>query len=205
MSSRLIVQFAKAPRDGFVKTRMQPYLNVHEARSLHESLVKYCSRQLVLSGLANVQLWVDFDPGHALFQFCKGIGIQEIQVQCGSDLGERMFDCFRRTLSDYRSVVLVGSDCPDIDTDYLTAAFSALESVPLVFGPAFDGGYVLIGAKEINKELFQDIHWGRDSVLSQSKKNAKRLGFATKTLDALRDLDRPQDLEYYSDRDFIRR
>lgn len=203
--SRLIVQFARAPVAGFVKTRMLPHLSRQEALKLHESLVIMCCKQLIASGLAEVQLWVDDQPDHPLFLSCLDRGVSSIKVQRGSDLGEKMFDCLSHSLREYQSVILVGSDCPAIDHRYLIEAFQALESVPLVFGPALDGGYVLLGAREIYTELFDDISWGESTVLRKSLAAAKRLGAEVSILKSLRDIDRPSDLYHYSEHGFIRR
>jgi len=202
--SRLIVQFARAPVAGFVKTRMLPHLSRQEALKLHESLVIMCCKQLIASGLAEVQLWVDDQPDHPLFLSCLDRGVSSIKVQRGSDLGEKMFDCLSHSLREYQSVILVGSDCPAIDDRYLREAFQALESAPLVFGPAFDGGYVLLGATEVRTELFDNIGWGGSDVLTNSLRAAKRLGLEASLLEALHDIDRPSDLEHYPEHDLIR-
>ena len=201
--SRLIVQFARAPVKGVVKTRMQPYLNLEESLKLHESLVMMCCKRLIASELAAVHLWVDGQLNHPLFLSCLDSGVSSIKLQHGSNLGEKMFDCFTHTLRDHESVVLVGSDCPAIDNRYLRDAFQALESAPLVFGPAFDGGYVLLGATEVRAELFENIDWGGSDVLTSSLRAAKRLGLDVSLLKILRDIDRPSDLEHYLEYDLI--
>ena len=201
--SRLIVQFARAPVKGVVKTRMQPYLNPEESLKLHESLVTMCCKRLIASELAAVHLWVDGQLNHPLFLSCLDSGVSSIKLQHGSNLGEKMFDCFTHTLRDHESVVLVGSDCPAIDNRYLRDAFQALESAPLVFGPAFDGGYVLLGATEVRAELFENIDWGGSDVLTSSLRAAKRLGLEVSLLKILRDIDRPSDLEHYPEYDLI--
>tara|TARA_B100000902_G_scaffold42004_1_gene49643 strand:+ start:143 stop:757 length:615 start_codon:yes stop_codon:yes gene_type:complete len=202
--SRLIVQFARAPVKGFVKTRMQPYLNPEESVKLHESLVMMCCKRLIASEVAEVHLWVDAQPEHPLFLSCVDSGVSSIKLQHGSNLGEKIFDCFTHALREHESVVLVGSDCPAIDDRYLREAFQALESAPLVFGPAFDGGYVLLGATEVRTELFDNIGWGGSDVLTNSLRAAKRLGLEASLLEALHDIDRPSDLEHYPEYDLTR-
>ena len=61
---------------------------------------------------------------------------------------------------------VVGTDCPDMDAKYLIQAFDALKQSDIVLGPAFDGGYTLIGLKAPHPELFSGIEWGTDNVLS---------------------------------------
>ena len=48
-------------------------------------------------------------------------------------------------------VIVVGSDCPGIDARYLEQADQGLQVSPVVVGPATDGGYVLIGARQIER------------------------------------------------------
>lgn len=97
-------------------------------------------------------------------------------------------------LARHDRVILVGSDCPWIDRAYLQSALAALETAPLVLGPALDGGYVLIGARQIRPELFSRISWGTEVVLAQTRMRLEELGWRWRELPALRDVDRPEDL-----------
>ena len=57
---------------------------------------------------------------------------------------------------------------------YIEQALSQLQSgVPLVIGPAEDGGYVLIGVDDYYPEIFEGIHWGTKEVLNQTIRNAE--------------------------------
>ena len=47
-----------------------------------------------------------------------------------------------------RPVVLIGSDIPDLSAENIDQAFAALGRCDLTFGPARDGGYWLVGARE---------------------------------------------------------
>ena len=50
----------------------------------------------------------------------------------------------------------IGSDCLDLTTDELEQAFTALETVDVVVGPATDGGYYLLGMNQLQPALFAD-------------------------------------------------
>ena len=63
--------------------------------------------------------------------------------------------------------------------------------------PAADGGFVLIGCREANPELFADVRWGSNRVLEQTLANARRLRYRVSLLETVRDIDRLQDLEHY--------
>lgn len=190
----LLIQFARAPRPGFVKTRMQPMLSPHQAASLHRQLVLWTNRTLVSCGLGPVQLWVSADAGSAVFRSCLRGGTSAIRLQQGADLGERMYHALSQGLQNYRKVILVGSDCPALDKEYLSAALAALDRRELVLGAAEDGGYVLIGARRVRPELFAGVSWGQATVFAQTRRRIERAGMSWQALPALQDIDRPEDL-----------
>jgi hypothetical protein len=92
------------------------------------------------------------------------------------------------------SVVLIGTDCPDLNASLLAQAFQALKQHDLVLGPAEDGGYYLIGLRRLIPELFTGISWSTAEVLQQTQSIAQRLGLAVAYLPLLSDVDRPEDL-----------
>lgn len=188
------IQFARAPQAGRVKTRMIPHLSAPQACELHCQLVRWTCRRLLEARLGEVELSVAGDTSDALFAQCLSFGVAHVSRQRGADLGERMYHAMQRGLQTSEKVVLVGSDCPGIDRDYLHAALEALDRVPVVFGPAADGGYVLVGATAIYHELFQGINWGTREVLAQTLSAVRRLGVGWVELPALVDIDRPADL-----------
>jgi rSAM/selenodomain-associated transferase 2/rSAM/selenodomain-associated transferase 1 len=115
--------------------------------------------------------------------------------QRGGDLGERMAgalaDSFREGSP---ATVIIGSDCPSLTPEILAAAFESLKANPVVFGPATDGGYYLIGLTRTVPELFQGIAWGTETVLAQSLAILSRNGCKPALLLPLDDLDRPEDV-----------
>jgi len=190
----LLIQFARAPREGHVKTRLVSHLGSAGACELHRELTLWTCRQLVASALGPVELWVAGDTGDPLFARCCAAGVVRIAAQRGNDLGQRMHDALRDGLSRFRSVILVGSDCPGIDKTYLHKAVTALCQAPVVVGPATDGGYVLIGARSISDVVFTGIPWGGDGVFAATLDALARAGLGWVALPALTDIDRPSDL-----------
>ncbi len=83
--------------------------------------------------------------------------------QEGEDLGEKMYNAISFSLKNYKRVVLIGSDIPLISKGDIEVGFKALEKKDIVIGPTYDGGYYLIGMKELNQELF-DIEYSTSSV-----------------------------------------
>jgi uncharacterized protein len=190
----LLLQFSRAPQPGQVKTRMQPHLSAQQACDLHCDLTRWTCRQLLDSELGDVELAVAGDRRNALFSECTVLGANRILRQRGDDLGQRMYNAMRCALARYARVILVGSDCPGIDAAYLRQAVDALHDVPLVLGPAQDGGYVLIGARAVEAEMFQGIDWGSAEVFQQTVAALSRLGVRWAQLPFKDDIDRPEDL-----------
>ena len=57
----LLIQFAKSPAPGEVKTRMMPELTAHQACELHRDLLLWSCARLCESGLGPLELWVSGD------------------------------------------------------------------------------------------------------------------------------------------------
>jgi len=193
-----LVQFAKAPILGCVKTRMQSALGEVGCLNLHSALVEhqfYLQREALVS---NFELWCSAE--HNFFdQLVDGTDVP-VRVQQGIDLGERMHNVFVDRLRQYSHVIIIGSDCPSLDGEYVAEALSRLQQgIPAVFGPAADGGYVLVGLNHANSALFDGVYWGSDQVMEQTRERLKGLGWQWGELPILPDIDRPDDLKLLSD------
>ena len=79
----------------------------------------------------------------------------------------------------------------------ILVVFKQLDKNDLVFGPAMDGGYYLIGLKENRVDLFSEIPWGEDRVLESSLGKASDLGLKAALIKERRDLDTIEDLKYF--------
>lgn len=190
----LLLQFAREPVAGRVKTRMRPQLSAEQACQLHCELVDWTCRRLLQARCGDVELCVTGDTRHPLFESCLALGAARVTRQRGADLGERMWRALCCGLRRYSRVLLVGSDCPDIDSEYLGAALRLLDEVPVVLGPAQDGGYVLLGAREVPRAAFTGIDWGTARVFEQTVAVLGAEAVAWRALPSLGDVDRPTDL-----------
>ena len=196
-SSKLII-FAKSPIAGTVKTRLQPKYSAHNAASLQEYFILKTVEMASKLGHIDIELQCAPDKLHPVFQQCQHTYNITTKSQEGKDLGERMKNALVEALTDYSEVVVIGTDCPDINPEYLNKAFSKLENgVDAVIGPAMDGGYVLLGLRSFSPSLFENIHWGTDQVLSATQQNLRMLNWQWDELDILRDIDTPEDLAHF--------
>ena len=191
---RLII-FTRLPVPGQVKTRLIPALGPDGAAALHRRLVlrtlRTCRAACESHGVDLEIYYAGDDPG--AMEHWLGSQLQ-FRAQCAGDLGQRMAGAFADSFAEGSpATVIIGSDCPDLTSHRLGEAFTALGSHPVVFGPATDGGYYLIGLARPTPELFQGIAWGTDQVMAQSQAILARLGIIPALLPPLADVDRPED------------
>ncbi|MEJ7610613.1 MAG: TIGR04282 family arsenosugar biosynthesis glycosyltransferase [Ferruginibacter sp.] len=121
------------------------------------------------------------------------------QVQAGSDLGERMKNAFAATFQKgYDKIVIIGTDCPDLNAGIIMNAFAYLNLHDVVIGPAEDGGYYLLGMKKLYHELFDDIRWSTDSVLTGTTTKCAALQLDYYLLPVLKDIDVAEDWQTFN-------
>ena len=192
--SRILV-FAKAPVRGEVKTRLLPTYNADFALKLHTNMVSHCIGRATKSNLCPVQLWCTPNTDIDFFQNCKRDYGVELFAQRGRDLGERMNNAVNTALSKCSNVVLIGTDCPSLTPNDLHEVLISLENDnDVVISPALDGGYVLIGLNRNHQKLFDDIPWGTDQVLTQTKNRLRQLDWCWQETKIFWDVDRPNDI-----------
>jgi rSAM/selenodomain-associated transferase 1 len=117
--------------------------------------------------------------------------------QSGEDLGEKMHNVFCQCFSEgFRSVVIIGSDSPDLPLRIVRDAFQALDTYDAVIGPAFDGGYYLIGFTRdgLFPDVFRGIAWGTNDVFRKTMKLLEDAGIRPWILPIWRDIDKPEDI-----------
>ena len=196
-----ILLFAKAPELGKVKTRLAKVLDELEILSLYEAMLSHALSLFDKNTLSELQLWISHGTNSDIRMFSALSSGPKINRQAAGDLGVKMGSAIKHVLSlkNSKGAIIIGADCPVMTLSYIEQALSQLQSgVPLVIGPAEDGGYVLIGVDDYYPEIFEGIHWGTKEVLNQTIRKAENAGIRYSCLDTLWDVDRPGDLERLS-------
>jgi rSAM/selenodomain-associated transferase 1 len=117
-------------------------------------------------------------------------------AQRGDTLGQRMYNgaCDVARLG-FDAVILIGSDLPTLPFAHVSAAVRAVQRRDvLVLGPAADGGYYLIGGRELPPPLFDRMPWGTAAVLERTAETAAALGIAVEAIPPWYDVDSSADL-----------
>ena len=187
-----ILIFAKQPIPGEVKTRLIPAIGVTSATDLHCAMTRR---------VAAFRFAVSGDMSDPLF--AESDGCLPPTTQIGEDLGERMLNAATRAFevkqkpseATVEYVVIVGADCPSLAPIHVQETLESLASgIEVVFVPADDGGYVLVGMSRVFAEMFQGIAWGTSEVLQVSLNKLSKRGVSTRCLSPLWDVDTEEDL-----------
>jgi len=196
--ARVVLQiFAKRPIAGSVKTRLATTVGEATAAALHARFVERTIATAVAARTAGlvdeIELWCAPDADAPEFVEWGDRHRLVLRAQSGTDLGERMRCALDTALARKARPILVGTDCPVLDVPYLAQAVAALETCDAVFGPAEDGGYVLVGlAKSV--DAFTAVPWSVPETMAATRARLESLGVVWCELPTLWDVDEPRDL-----------
>jgi rSAM/selenodomain-associated transferase 1 len=188
---------AKAPRPGTVKTRLQSFLSAEDATELYRCFLK--DTMALMDSMPDTDPVISYTPIGSEKYF-EGViaGRHRLLPQRGPNFGQRLHYALEDLLGEgYQSVAIMNSDSPTLPAGHLRLAFEKL-NLPgsrVVLGPACDGGYYLIGIKESEPRLFEDISWSTDLVLKQTVDRANAIGLDVELLPRWYDVDDEEGFE----------
>jgi len=196
LNDRCLLFFIKSPEEGKVKSRLASVIGDERAANLYRDFI---TQMLSTLRRGDFPFHICFYPHNALKGVKEWLGDQHHYIpQKGKDLGERMSNAFRKAFdTGFKRVVLVGSDIPDLPLEVIEEAFISLKEEDAAIGPAYDGGYYLIGFKEktFSPQVFERMAWGTERVFEDTMKVLKNLNQRVHTLPYLRDIDTVDDLK----------
>lgn len=191
-----LIMMTRLPRVGGNKTRLIPALGARGAMEFHDRLVRHTmARASAFCRTGNGRKLRACIAGGTAAEGRSWLGELDIREQADGDLGVRMRIAAAEAFTEgAEKVVIIGTDCPGLDEGTLSSAESLLTHNDLVFGPALDGGYYLIGLAKPVGVVFQSIPWGGSDVLAKSLEAAEGEGLKAALLAPLADVDVPDDL-----------
>jgi len=189
MSKQLIIVFVKNIKLGKVKTRLAKTIGDQGAFNVYKALVDITEqatntitveKRIYFSDIVISSKWED----------------SQKEIQQGTDLGERMYHAFKKGFDDgYDNIVLIGSDLPDISETIIQQGLDALQKTDVVFGPAEDGGYYLIGLTKAHEFVFKNKPWSQPNLLELTVKEIATHNLKYTLLKTLNDIDTFEDLK----------
>lgn len=192
---RHLVIFARAPQAGRVKRRLAGEIGLIEAARFYRATLADEIRRL--AGDRRWTVWLFVTPDGALDHpaWRGAVPRSRRKRQGAGDLGQRMKRPFQ--VLPAGPVVLVGSDIPALRAHHIARAFRLLGRHDLVFGPARDGGFWLVGARRLKplpRALFVGVRWSTAHALADTLAGLPA-GISTGLADTLDDVDDAQDLQ----------
>ncbi len=191
MTDSLLMIFVKNLIPGMVKTRLAKDVGIEIALDVYQKLVHHTH-----------QITKKIEEDKAVY-YSEYIEIEDIwknkdyklTSQKGVSLGEKMSTAFDEAFDSYKKVIIIGSDCYNLNTKIIKKAFEMLEENEVVVGPAKDGGYYLLGMNDFFHQLFQNKEYSTDHVLKDLLHETETLNLSVYQLPTLNDIDTLEDLK----------
>jgi rSAM/selenodomain-associated transferase 1 len=189
-----LIIFIRNPVLGQVKTRLAQTLGDVKALEAYHLMLAHtlaitqglsCDKFLYYSGAPDI---TDEWPNDVF----------EKRMQANGDLGKKMSQAFSELFRQgYGQLVIIGSDCLDLEASHIDEAFKRLDVHPVVIGPSGDGGYYLLGMNSFLESLFVNKRWSTRAVFTQTVHDLEEAGMDYSTLQLLNDVDEAKDLPGY--------
>ena len=191
MMKEALLIFAKNPEYGKVKTRLASTIGDAQALSIYEQLLKCTISVTKDLPVDKIIFYSDF----VIEKDGWKNNIYGKKIQDGKSLGSKMKNAFISSFTvGYEKIVIIGTDCFELEEKHILKAFEELKKVDVVIGPAKDGGYYLLGMKKMYESIFENVDWSTDRVLKQTLSICGKLNLSVFLLPELNDIDDEEDL-----------
>jgi rSAM/selenodomain-associated transferase 1 len=183
---RHLILFVRAPQLGLGKRRLAREIGDVATARFERLMLALLLRRLARDRRWRLRIAVNPDKArHHARYWRRGV---EVTGQGGGDLGVRMLRALAACPPG--PVVLVGGDITALSAHHVAVAFRVLGGRDLVFGPAEDGGFWLVGARRRPRlpPLFDKVRWSSRYALADALAGLPRrvtVGF----VDRLEDVD----------------
>ena len=190
-----LIIFAKNPDQNQVKSRLAQDLGEDQASTVFHKLFLYtkeitkklnCDKSVYYSNrIDNNDLWDNMIYSKAL--------------QHSATKGDRMSDVFTRAFAEGKQrVIIIGTDCIDLESYMIKEAFAVLENNDVVLGPSKTGGYYLLGMSKFLPTLLLEKDWESENLLMDTILDLKNLEAKYYLLKTLGDIETAYDLDRLS-------
>lgn len=170
-----LIILAQNPEKGRVKEKFAKEIGEEQALVVHHKLLQYAKEITKRLNAHKSIFYSDFIDNNDLWDNM----IYDKHLQQGSSQGEIMTDAFTAAFASGKDrVVIIGTDCMELESYMIKEAFTVLENNDVVLGPSTNGGYYLLGLSRFYPTLFEGKTWDSpdllmDTILDLKKMNAK--------------------------------
>jgi hypothetical protein len=191
--NRTLVIMAKAPRLGFVKTRLAKRLPEQAVSELYRCFLEdTITLARSLDGVEVAIMCPDCDVEDLRRETRDSV---RIVPQIGKGLAAGLTSVFELFAGRQKQAVAFNSDSPHLPASVLQSAFHSLTESDVVIGPTHDGGYYLVGAAAPHPGLFTGDGMGTTNAFEALVARARNLRLSVHLTDPFYDIDEVAELE----------
>lgn len=193
-NDRLII-FASNLEKGKVRTRLVEDIGEDQALNVYHKLRLYTKEITKKLNCEKAVYYSDHVDNNDLWDNM----IYDKHLQEGQESGERMQNAFATAFAEGKDrVVIIGTDCIELESYMIKEAFAVLQSNDVVIGPSRQGGYYLLGMRKFFPTLFEGKQWGTDDLLMDTILDLKKMNARYYLLKTLSEIDTLDDLDQMS-------
>ncbi len=197
-----LIIFIRNPIIGKVKTRLAKTTGDEKALQIYTRLLEHTHNITKDIDCDKFVFYADFINSNDLWEN----DIFNKRMQADGDLGEKMSGAFNELFNErYNQLMIIGSDCIELDATIIESAFDILTKKDAVVGPSKDGGYYLLGMSSFFPDLFINKQWSSSTVLIDTLRNFSAGNISFESLQELIDIDEEKDLPPYLAHDLLGR
>ena len=195
MQKNYLMVFVKNLIPGTVKTRIAKDIGMDAAIEVYKELLVYTAEVVDKVDNEKTDKGIYYNQYVELYDDWDNDAYQK-HVQEGNELGDKMLHAFTTAFEKgYEKIVIIGSDSLEVTEKHIQEAFTALDKNDLVFGPAEDGGYYLLGLNNIFPAIFEEKEYSHQHVLNEAIDEVEKFGMSYHLLERLHDIDTMEDLK----------
>ncbi len=198
--SNALIVFIKNPQLGKVKTRLAATVGNEKALEIYHLLMAHTQKITNQIDTKKYLYYSDFVDNNDIW---PNDVYHKLRQNATQDLGLKMASAFRDTIREnHPKVLIVGSDCLELTQEIINQAYTQLGDNEVVIGPAYDGGYYLIGfdfksigerCGEVLRKVFLDKKWSHSNVFAEAIQACQNLNLKVAKLPTLTDVDEEKD------------
>ncbi len=185
-----IIIFVRKPELGKVKTRLAASLGNEKALEVYKELLWH-TRQICKQ--VGADKFVYYHEQIEQNDLWDASGFNK-RLQANAELGVKMVKAFKEVFdAGYKKVLIIGSDCLQLTDELIKEALCVLNKNDAVIGPATDGGYYLLGMKNLHPYFFENKLWSSSNVFDETMDDALHHQLTMAVLPILTDVDTEAD------------
>jgi uncharacterized protein len=198
MKNDLLMIFIKNPIAGKVKTRLAKTIGEQQALEIYKDMLSHTLKiSSTVDGTDKIVYYSDFIDDRD--EWAESGFFQALQQ--GADLGDKMGIAFNENfIKGYKKIIIIGSDCLELNSALIVKAFKSLDEHDAVIGPVVDGGYYLLGMNQANERLFRNKQWSTETVCQSTIADLEAGNLRYALLETLNDIDEEADLIHFHKR-----